>query len=130
MCSIYRFSLHSIQTRYNPNNQDCFRDRWTTRTLAWHGSVISSVCGNMALIFPMTLNIGGRNVPGFAMYMTGLTQLRMLMAKSPYFARIQSSSATKTTVLPTLTTQGNLIAGATARVAVGFLLNPFSVLKA
>ncbi|KAF8351087.1 solute carrier family 25 member 38 [Amanita rubescens] len=71
-----------------------------------------------------------RNVPGFAMYMTGLTQLRISMAKSPYFAGIQSSSATNTTLLPTLTTQGNLIAGATARVAVGFLLNPFSVLKA
>jgi len=52
------------------------------------------------------------------------------MAKSPYFAGIQSSSATNTTLLRTLTTQGNLIAGATARVAVGFLLNPFSVLKA
>jgi solute carrier family 25 protein 38 len=78
----------------------------------------------------MTLNLDDRNVPGFAMYMTGLTQLRILMAKSPYFARTQSSSATKTTVLPTLTTQGNLISGATTRVAVGFLLNPFSVLKA
>lgn len=52
------------------------------------------------------------------------------MAMSPYFARVQSSSATSTSVLPSLTKQGNLIAGATARVAVGFLLNPFSVLKA
>jgi hypothetical protein len=33
-------------------------------------------------------------------------------------------------VLPTLTSHGNLIAGAVARVSVGFLLNPFSVLKA
>ena len=69
-------------------------------------------------------------MPGFALYMTGLTQLRTLMAMSPYFARVQSSSATSTSVLPSLTKQGNLIAGATARVAVGFLLNPFSVLKA
>jgi solute carrier family 25 protein 38 len=52
------------------------------------------------------------------------------MAMSPYFARVQNSSATSTSVLPSLTKQGNLIAGATARVAVGFLLNPFSVLKA
>ena len=74
--------------------------------------------------------LGSRNVPGFALYMTGLTQLRTLMAKSPYFARVQSPSATSTSVLPALTNQGNLIAGATARVAVGFLLNPFSVLKA
>ena len=33
-------------------------------------------------------------------------------------------------ILPRLTTGGNLLAGATARVAVGIVLNPFSVLKA
>ncbi|KAF8171814.1 solute carrier family 25 member 38 [Pholiota molesta] len=72
-----------------------------------------------------------RNVPGVAMYMTSLTQLRTLMARSPYFARIRTDAANKNgSVLPTLTSQGNLLAGATTRVAVGFLLNPFSVLKA
>ncbi|KAK2462272.1 hypothetical protein APHAL10511_005578 [Amanita phalloides] len=72
-----------------------------------------------------------RNVPGIALYMTGLAQLRTVMATSPYFAHEQSSPANKiTSVLPTLTKQGNLIAGATTRVAVGFLLNPFSILKA
>jgi hypothetical protein len=65
------------------------------------------------------------------MYMTSLTQLRTLMARSPYFARIRTDAANKNgSVLPTLTSQGNLLAGATTRVAVGFLLNPFSVLKA
>ncbi|PFH50561.1 hypothetical protein AMATHDRAFT_60828 [Amanita thiersii Skay4041] len=76
-----------------------------------------------------------RNVPGVAMYMTGVTQLRALMAKSPYFAAVQNSrqadtAAKNSSLLPKLTSQGNLIAGATTRVAIGFMLNPFSVLKA
>ncbi|KAF8164917.1 mitochondrial carrier [Crassisporium funariophilum] len=76
-----------------------------------------------------------RNVPGVAMYMTSLTQLRTFMAKSPYFAhvrknRIGEGHNKNSSVLPSLTSQGNLLAGATTRVAVGFLLNPFSVLKA
>lgn len=73
-----------------------------------------------------------RNVPGIALYMTSLTQVRGLMATSPLFSNAsrELSSSSHTSVLPTLTSQGNLVAGATARVAVGFLLNPFSVLKA
>lgn len=74
-----------------------------------------------------------RNVPGLAMYMTGLTYVRSMMARSPYFAKVKSSqsSATKhSSVLPTLTNQGNLIAGAATRVSIGFLLNPLSVVKA
>ncbi|KAF9030697.1 mitochondrial carrier, partial [Hymenopellis radicata] len=65
-----------------------------------------------------------RNVPGVALYMAGLTHLRTILAASPYF----------TLPLPRLpgelSAQGNLLAGATARVTVGFVLNPFSVLKA
>lgn len=73
-----------------------------------------------------------RNVPGVAMYMASLTQLRTLMARSPHFARVRTGVPPNAngSVLPTLTSQGNLFAGATTRVAVGFLLNPFSVLKA
>jgi len=73
-----------------------------------------------------------RNVPGVALYMTSLTQLRIFLARSQYFAHVrrQSGSGENVSVLPSLTSQGNLIAGATTRVAVGFLLNPFSVLKA
>jgi solute carrier family 25 protein 38 len=66
--------------------------------------------------------------------MTTLTQLRTVMSSLPYFVRLRAQGNTGTTskfsVLPVLTSQGNLIAGATARVGVGFLLNPFSVLKA
>ncbi|KAJ3505685.1 hypothetical protein NLJ89_g7285 [Agrocybe chaxingu] len=74
-----------------------------------------------------------RNVPGVALYMTGVTQLRAFLARSTYFARVQKAGNKGNgsgSVLPTLTSQGNLLAGATTRVAVGFLLNPFSVLKA
>ncbi|RDB15461.1 Solute carrier family 25 member 38 [Hypsizygus marmoreus] len=73
-----------------------------------------------------------RNVPGVALYMTGLTQLRTIMATSPYFARVRKPTdrSKNLSVLPTLTSGGNLLAGATTRVAIGFLLNPFSVLKA
>lgn len=72
-----------------------------------------------------------RNVPGIAMYMTGLSRVRFAMANSPYFAGIRTpSSSENSSTLPRLSTAGNLIAGATTRVGVGFLLNPFSVLKA
>ncbi|KAF8876248.1 mitochondrial carrier [Infundibulicybe gibba] len=74
-----------------------------------------------------------RNIPGVALYMTSLTQLRTLMASSTHFARNPPSirpGSNSTSTLPTLTPQGNLLAGATARVAVGFLLNPVTVLKA
>ncbi|KAJ6567388.1 solute carrier family 25 member 38 [Mycena vulgaris] len=71
-----------------------------------------------------------RNVPGVALYMTSLTQLRTVMATSPYFSPVRSADTRNASVLPKLTSQGNLLAGATTRVAVGFLLNPFSVLKA
>jgi len=74
-----------------------------------------------------------RNVPGVALYMMSLTQLRTAMATSPYFARVHKGinhDSKNSSVLPTLTSSGNLLAGATTRVGVGFFLNPFSVLKA
>lgn len=72
-----------------------------------------------------------RNVPGIAMYMTGLSRVRVAMANSPYFAVVHSASPSEhLSTLPRLSATGNLIAGATTRVGVGFLLNPFSVLKA
>ncbi|KAG6830954.1 hypothetical protein H0H92_013665 [Tricholoma furcatifolium] len=73
-----------------------------------------------------------RNIPGVALYMTSVTQLRTVMATSPYFAavRVHTRDGKSSSVLPTLSSTGNLLAGATTRVGVGFLLNPFSVLKA
>ncbi|OJA18383.1 hypothetical protein AZE42_00719, partial [Rhizopogon vesiculosus] len=72
-----------------------------------------------------------RNVPGVALYFTSLTYLRAVMTKSPYFSAHQRHNLDSSkSVLPKLSSQGNLIAGATARVGVGFILNPFSVIKA
>jgi solute carrier family 25 protein 38 len=72
-----------------------------------------------------------RNVPGVALYMSSLTQLRFVMAsKLPYFRAAQAETTTSGSVLPKLNNTGNLIAGAVSRVSVGFLLNPLSVLKA
>ncbi|KAL0949093.1 hypothetical protein HGRIS_009183 [Hohenbuehelia grisea] len=76
-----------------------------------------------------------RNVPGVALYFTTLTQLRGIMATSPYFVIVRQKVSNgqgsgNASVLPKLSNQGNLLAGATTRVGVGFILNPFSVLKA
>src|SRR6266404_1015909 len=71
------------------------------------------------------------NVPGIALYMTGLNQVRGFMAVSPLFAAVRKRDLERhSSVLPMLTNTGNLLAGATTRVAVGFVLNPVSVLKA
>jgi solute carrier family 25 protein 38 len=78
-------------------------------------------------------NICGSNVPGVALYMTGLTQLRALMASSPYFSSLHAEPSTQariTSTLPKLNGKGNILAGATMRVAVGFILNPVTVVKA
>jgi len=53
------------------------------------------------------------------------------MATSPLFAAVRKRDPeSHSSVLPVLTNTGNLLAGATTRVAVGLVLNPFSVLKA
>ncbi|KAI0751651.1 solute carrier family 25 member 38 [Daedaleopsis nitida] len=72
-----------------------------------------------------------RNVPGVALYFTGLNQFRGFLSTSPHFAPLRTqSSSHSTSTLPKLTAQGNLIAGALTRVSVGLVLNPFSVIKA
>ena len=72
-----------------------------------------------------------RHIPGVALYFTGLAQLRTDMATHSYFAVPRNpSEALHGSTLPQLSSQGNLFAGATTRVAVGFILNPISILKA
>ena len=76
-------------------------------------------------------NAVSSNVPGIALYFTSLSQVRGFMATSPLFPAVQKRDPERnSSVLPVLTGPGNLLAGATTRVAVGFALNPFSVLKA
>jgi solute carrier family 25 protein 38 len=71
------------------------------------------------------------NVPGIALYLTSLSQVRGFMAVSPLFAVVQKRDPQRySSILPVLTSSGNLLAGATTRVAVGFVMNPLSVLKA
>ncbi|KZS94048.1 mitochondrial carrier [Sistotremastrum niveocremeum HHB9708] len=69
-----------------------------------------------------------RNVPGIAVYFSTLQKIRGVMSRTTYFSIPQTSRST--TTLPTISSQGNLIAGATTRVVIGIILNPFSVLKA
>jgi len=72
-----------------------------------------------------------RNVPGVAVYFYGLQGIRVQMTKMPQFAAPASvSQESATTVLVKLNREGDLLAGAVARVTVGFLLNPFTVVKA
>jgi len=73
-----------------------------------------------------------RNVPGVALYFYTLQTLRRRLTAFPAFASTPTShnGASNTSTLPKLSNEGNLVAGAVARTSVGFLLNPFSVLKA
>jgi len=68
-----------------------------------------------------------------------LTQVRTIMATSPSFvslqlAQVRGSSSTSTritsSVLPKLSPAGDFLAGGTARIIIGIILNPLSVLKA
>lgn len=62
--------------------------------------------------------------------MTSLTHIRARMASHPAFTSNSSSSSSSGSLLPKLAGHGNILAGAITRVSVGFVLNPFSVLKA
>lgn len=111
-----------------------YKQAWVEGTLERHLCVALQVC---ILLLPALRDSDRflRGVPGVAMYMSSLTQLRSFMARSPYFALVQNQKTSNNgtgsrSVLPTLTSTGNLAAGATARVGIGFILNPFSVLKA
>jgi len=72
-----------------------------------------------------------RNVPGVAVYFYGLQGIRVQMTKMPQFAAAATvRQDSVTTVLPKLNREGDLLAGAVARTTVGFVLNPFTVVKA
>lgn len=70
-----------------------------------------------------------RNVPGVALYFYSVTELRRILALKPvrYLSTpIQHAGGD----VAKATSTGNLLAGATARVCVGFILCPITVVKA
>ncbi|CAO1623072.1 unnamed protein product [Parajaminaea phylloscopi] len=70
-----------------------------------------------------------RNVPGVALYFYSVTELRGLLALQPVpWLSLPSRVGADTVAQPTAA--GNLLVGATARVAVGFALCPITVVKA
>ncbi|GBE79071.1 Solute carrier family 25 member 38 homolog [Sparassis crispa] len=73
-----------------------------------------------------------RNIPGVALYFTGLNYTRNILSATSYFSvtPLHPPQTRSGSVLPKLSSQGNLLAGAVARVAVGVALNPVTVLKA
>ena len=73
------------------------------------------------------------------MYKTMLTQVRTIMAASPSFVVLQRAPPQRNpptpsrmigSVLPKLSPAGDFLAGGTARIIIGVILNPLSVLKA
>ncbi|KDN42850.1 mitochondrial carrier [Tilletiaria anomala UBC 951] len=79
-----------------------------------------------------------RNVPGVAVYFYGVSELRAAVAcrRVPFLSQQQrdhvvaAPGGTPASPLAKLSTAGNLLTGAVARVAVGFLLAPVTVVKA
>ncbi len=83
-----------------------------------------------------------RNVPGVALYFYSVSELRAIVQASgfPILALPASTPSalgtdgkrggTSSSALARLSTAGNLVTGAAARVSVGFLLSPITVVKA
>ncbi|SJX61891.1 related to Graves disease carrier protein [Sporisorium reilianum f. sp. reilianum] len=75
-----------------------------------------------------------RNVPGVALYFYSVSHLRHVASQRqiPYISVAVNSSdgAVGSSTLAKLSTMGNLLTGAVARVTVGFILSPVTVVKA
>lgn len=72
-----------------------------------------------------------RNVPGQALYLTSVQQVRDAIGRMlPSFARTKDAAGERLTTLVKLTPTGNLVAGAVTRTAIGFVVNPLTVVKA
>ena len=74
-----------------------------------------------------------RNVPGVAAYFYTLNELRWLVAKwqVPGLSTPDTSTRTqRSSTLARLSNTGNIVTGALARVTIGLLLNPISIVKA
>lgn len=75
-----------------------------------------------------------RNVPGVAIYFYSVSHLRHVASQRqiPFISVAVNSndSASGSSTLAKLSTTGNLLTGAVARVTVGFILSPVTVVKA
>ncbi|ETS63015.1 hypothetical protein PaG_02789 [Moesziomyces aphidis] len=75
-----------------------------------------------------------RNVPGVALYFYSVSHLRHVASQRqiPFISVVATTgdSAAGSSTLAKLSTTGNLLTGAVARVAVGFMLSPVTVVKA
>ena len=71
-----------------------------------------------------------RNVPGVAAYFYSVNEIRWLVAAGqvPWLSVPPTTQGTST--LARLSPMGNLLTGAVARVAIGFLMNPITIVKA
>lgn len=74
-----------------------------------------------------------RNVPGVAAYFYTLNEVRWLVAKwqVPGLSTLDTSTRThRSSTLARLSSTGNIVTGALARVTIGLILNPISIVKA
>jgi hypothetical protein len=72
-----------------------------------------------------------RNVPGQALYLTSLQQVRNAIGRVfPSFAIAKDAASERLTTLARLTPVGNLVAGAVTRTTIGFVMNPLTIVKA
>ncbi|KAH8921426.1 mitochondrial carrier [Atractiella rhizophila] len=73
-----------------------------------------------------------RNVPGVSLYFFSLSSLREAFAQVPLFSLSSTSQPLSTSkkTRPKLTPLGDLLCGSTARTSVGYILMPFTVIKA
>jgi hypothetical protein len=72
-----------------------------------------------------------RNVPGQALYLTSVQQVRNAIGRvMPSFALTKDAAGERLTTLVKLTATGNLVAGAVTRTAIGLVVNPLTVVKA
>ena len=74
-----------------------------------------------------------RNVPGVALYFYSVSHLRAVASQRqiPYISvALDNNAGAGSSTLAKLSTTGNLITGAVARVTVGFILSPVTVVKA
>lgn len=81
-------------------------------------------------IFDTPPPICGRNVPGQALYLTSVQQVRNAIGRVlPSFALTKDAAGERLSTLIKLTPTGNLVAGAVTRTAIGFVVNPLTVVK-